>query len=239
MLLDERVSSLLHEIYGAGLEPQLWPIVLKDLAELTDARMTSLLNHRPDGPDQVLASFNLDPTLAASYERYFYKLNIYSHKIRPLLREGLVAPHELYSTDAEHLRSEFYNDFNRKVGVLRNVSSVISVRGNIFKLLSVSRGPSDARFSSADVRLLEFILPHVCRSMDIGKRIARLEAHQVTVPTPEDCAAGLGLTKVEATLVTLLASGFSIKEICSRLQIRLTTARTHLRHIYEKTNTRR
>src|SRR5215470_49918 len=155
MQLDDRVSRILDEVYGAALTPDLWPLVLKDLAELLDARMTSLLSHQPDGRDQVLASFNLDPTYAAIYERHFYKINLYSHKIRPLLREGLVAPHEIYSTDREHLGSEFYNDFNRKIGVLRNIASVISVEANTFKLLSVNRGASEARFSDADVRLVE------------------------------------------------------------------------------------
>jgi DNA-binding CsgD family transcriptional regulator len=59
------------------------------------------------------------------------------------------------------------------------------------------------------------------------------------VPTPVVCIENLGLTRAEATVVSLLAAGCSIKEICSRLQIRLSTVRTHLRHLYEKTNTSR
>lgn len=239
MPLDDKVASLLHAIYGAALTPELWPAVLGDLAELTRARMTSLIDHRPDGRDQIRASFNLDPTYTAIYEQHFYKLNLYSHKIRPLLREGLVAPHEIYSSDQEHLRSEFYNDFNRKIGILRNVASVIAVRGNTFKLLSVNRGPAEPRFSAADVQLIAFFVPHVRRALEIQQRIAELEAQPVRVPNPDECAASLGLTKAEAKFVALLASGLSVKEICSRLQIQLTTARTHLRHLYEKTNTTR
>jgi DNA-binding CsgD family transcriptional regulator len=237
MPLDDKVASVVHSIYGAALAPDLWPSVLGDLAQLTRARMTSLIDHQPGGRDQVWASFNLDPSYTALYEQHFYKLNLYSHKIRPLLREGLVAPHELYSSDDEHLRSEFFNDFNRRIGILRNVASVIAVEADTFKLLSVNGGPDEPRFSAADVQLIGFFVPHVRRALQIQQRIVDLEAQRVTVPRPNECAASLGLTK--ATFVTLLVSGLSVKDICSRLQIQMTTARTHLRHLYEKTNTTR
>jgi Bacterial regulatory proteins, luxR family len=117
------------------------------------------------------------------------------------------------------------------------VASVIAVEADTFKLLSVNRGPDEPRFSAADVQLIGFFVPHVRRALQIQQRIVDLEAQRVTVPRPNECAASLGLTK--ATFVTLLVSGLSVKDICSRLQIQMTTARTHLRHLYEKTNTTR
>jgi DNA-binding CsgD family transcriptional regulator len=48
-----------------------------------------------------------------------------------------------------------------------------------------------------------------------------------------------GLTPAESAFAKRLAAGHSIDEICEALGIRHTTARTHLRHLFQKTHTRR
>lgn len=47
------------------------------------------------------------------------------------------------------------------------------------------------------------------------------------------------LTASEARFAALLVDGRSIAEICDHLANRTSTARTHLRHLFQKTDTRR
>jgi DNA-binding CsgD family transcriptional regulator len=69
----------------------------------------------------------------------------------------------------------------------------------------------------------------------------------VFVADPEDAPAldvqllrdWYGLTPAEARLAALLASGLSLREIVERLGIAANTARTHLKSIFGKTETRR
>jgi DNA-binding CsgD family transcriptional regulator len=69
----------------------------------------------------------------------------------------------------------------------------------------------------------------------------------VFVTDPEDAPAldaqllrdWYGLTPAEARLAALLASGLSLHEIVERLGIAANTARTHLKSIFAKTDTRR
>jgi DNA-binding CsgD family transcriptional regulator len=49
----------------------------------------------------------------------------------------------------------------------------------------------------------------------------------------------LGLTRAEAALALEILAGQGLQVAAGRLQITLTTARTHLAHIFEKTGTRR
>ena len=48
-----------------------------------------------------------------------------------------------------------------------------------------------------------------------------------------------GLTRAEAALALEILAGQGLQVAAGRLQITLTTARTHLAHIFEKTGTRR
>lgn len=48
-----------------------------------------------------------------------------------------------------------------------------------------------------------------------------------------------GLTATEARIAGLLVQGRDLNEVCGELSIRRTTARTHLRHLFEKLGVRR
>ena len=52
-------------------------------------------------------------------------------------------------------------------------------------------------------------------------------------------AAAFGLTAAEARVLELLSQGMSITEVASELQVAVTTARTHLARLMQKTGTRR
>ncbi|MCU1259206.1 MAG: putative transposase [Bryobacterales bacterium] len=69
--------------------------------------------------------------------------------------------------------------------------------------------------------------------------IRRLECRNKSILAPEILALKLGLTKAETTFASLLAAGLSVVQICGRLRIHESTARTHLRHLYQKTGARR
>jgi DNA-binding CsgD family transcriptional regulator len=239
MLIDERVSRLIHEIYDASLAPDAWPHALRSLANLTKARMTSLIAHPAAGKDFVLANFGLDPAFAASYERHYYRHNIYLHKGRPMLREGAVLPHEAYCTDQEILHSEYYNDFQRHLGLFRVVAGGISSGPNGHTVVSVNRSRNQPPFTRDELRLIAALLPHIRRALQIGARMEHPAKGERPGPAPEVLALTLGLTRAEAHFASLLASGLPVQQICAQLQIRVSTARTHLRHLYQKTNTGR
>ncbi|MEI4861378.1 hypothetical protein Q8G41_27705, partial [Klebsiella pneumoniae] len=86
---------------------------------------------------------------------------------RPILREGLVAPHEMYCSDREILQSEYYNDFQRHLGLFRVLAGGISSEPDRHILVSVNRSRNEPEFSSEDICLIEFLLPHLRRALNI------------------------------------------------------------------------
>jgi DNA-binding CsgD family transcriptional regulator len=58
-------------------------------------------------------------------------------------------------------------------------------------------------------------------------------------PTPQSTMAYFGLTPAEAKVAREIVQGDGLARCARRLGIRVTTARSHLKHVFEKTETRR
>ena len=70
-------------------------------------------------------------------------------------------------------------------------------------------------------------------SSQIALRVVR-SFHEPAPPTLDTAA----LTEREKEILDFLSKGFANKEIADKMQISVTTVRTHLRHIYEKLHIR-
>lgn len=231
MLLDDRISRILHLTYDFAAGQQDWPVLLSSIRDLFDAQMSSILEHRPrENRDLVPASVGLDFAHLRDYERYYWSRNIYLQRGRSLLQEGNVYPHEAYCDDSEILRSEYYNDFQRRLGLFRVLVGVLSTTNGHYRMLTVNRSRSNDAFSQQDVEVLKFLLPHLQRASAIRHRLSVTE-----MPLRDRYQ----LTATEARFAQELMSGKSVEEICSELGIQVTTARTHLKHLFQKTNTGR
>lgn len=66
-----------------------------------------------------------------------------------------------------------------------------------------------------------------------------LDPEQVKSPTPKQLRDQFGLTAAEAVLALAVAEGQGLRACATHLRISETTARTHLRRVFEKTGTRR
>ncbi len=254
MLIESRVSRLIHLIYEAAGDSAVWPVMLKTLAERMQARMTSFLEHRPgEQRDGVPFSYGLDSSFRASYESYYCLRNVYLERGKPALREGLVAPHEQYCSDVDLLGSEYYNDFQRKLNLYRVLVGVLSCRPDYLLIVTLSRSRHQPPFSREEMSVLEFLMPHLQRSWKLHSRLEKLISSRegcrpVAVPAvhtgPEwddrqKLQLKFGLAGTEARFADLLIAGRSTAEICAELNIQISTGRTHLRHLFQKTNTTR
>lgn len=257
-MLPERLSRLIDRTYAAAEGSEPWSAPLGEIRRLLRGRMTSLLEYRTDAPGVVREAVGLDPAYRASYDRYYWSCNIYLRHAGGLLRPGVVAPHEAYCTDRDILRSEYYQDFQRRLGLFRVVAGAMTSRAGVL-LLTVSRGPHDRGFSAEDLAIVRLLLPHVQRAIRIQERLpASVPGAAPPLPlgpaqpfSPASARAaglaaaagstrpGVTFTAAESAVAARLIAGQSIAEICAALRIRESTVRTHLQHLFQKTQTRR
>jgi DNA-binding CsgD family transcriptional regulator len=252
-MLSNGLSRAINRIYAAAEGAEPWTTPLHDLRDLLRARVTSVLERRAEsGRDTICESVGADPSYRASYEQYFWKRNIYMQRLEPMLRPGLVVPHESCLDDREILRSDYYQDFVRHLDIFRVVAGMTTRRDGTPVRIAVCRSKNDRPFSTNDAKILEALLPHFQRAFAIHERLGRAPrlSDRLTPDTGREAAAArdesttrrlrrVRLTEAESAVARRLAAGQSVAEICDALRIRQTTLRTHLRHLFQKTQTRR
>ncbi len=85
--------------------------------------------------------------------------------------------------DAEFLRTEFYNDYLRKLDLFEySYFPLVKLRGTTAGL-TLSRPRSHPRFSGEDERLMTVLLPHLRRAMEIYVSLAEAKNENHTILT--------------------------------------------------------
>jgi DNA-binding CsgD family transcriptional regulator/PAS domain-containing protein len=101
-------------------------------------------------------------------------------------------------SDAEFLRSEFYADFGRRLGLRYVVGTVIPVDGVTFIPIGLHRPAAVGSFDAVHVRMLERLVPHLRRAMPLRDRLA---------PATAGAASGLAALDALATGVVVADAG--------------------------------
>ena len=88
------------------------------------------------------------------------------------------------------------------------------------------------------------VIPHRTRVtwIDVLRPTAILfitETEQAAVVRSERLGQDFGLTRAEALFAAEISKGDGLQAAASRLGVSLTTVRTHLAHVFDKTGTRR
>jgi DNA-binding CsgD family transcriptional regulator len=101
-------------------------------------------------------------------------------------------------------------------------------------------------FELDDIRLYRRLAPHLQRAVQLNLKLARLEMRCKTsadnrhpVPPAARIRQRYGLTPAEAAFAREIIKGDGIQTCADRLGISRATARTHLSHIFSKTEVRR
>jgi DNA-binding CsgD family transcriptional regulator len=140
------------------------------------------------------------------------------------------------SLDRDGLKAETTEDtrrLRRTIADCAEPSSELGGEGGRFRLSRRDRGP-----------LTMLVIPHRTQVtwIDILRPTAILfiaEAEQAAVLRSERFSQDFGLTRAEAVFAVEISKGDGLQATASRLGVSLTTVRTHLAHVFDKTGTRR
>ncbi len=172
--LDE--SSFLDLLYGAALEPQLWPSVLERLADGLGG--TSALLSRfnlVDGSGSGVVA-RIDPIMPALYLDHFADKNLLNNVTNPhqyvdewrlsvLTDEDWVAKDEL-------VKGEYYNDFLAPQQVHSTLMIRLALRGFDVCVLNINRRKDQGQFGTAERELVERLHAHLIRAYEMSERLA-------------------------------------------------------------------
>ena len=200
---DDDLSSLIDLIYQAGLQTELWPAVLTGLVARFGGTATLFIQDSDRNSAGFLGFVNMDPKFMRDYQEYFAALNP-ARGEWPTVREGTIIDIAALMDEPTYLRSEFYNDFFRSIGVYHAIGTVVQ-RSELFGThLSLQREKQAGNYADPEREDFLMLARHVRRSTDISRRITAARWEQEVSSSPARRAAS-GFVFVDAEGRVLLA----------------------------------
>jgi len=170
-------SALIERIYQGALHPEIWPVVLGEVADWMDAPRGSLFSVSMKMQD---GGFTFDHNLTTeSIELYRVKFQHEDLWANNLMKQGLFHQGNVILgsdllPDSELFASSFYKDFLALNDMARLLTGVIfdTNSTNIPGVVcAMYRGREDTPFSETDRARYKLVLPHFSRALGVMFRL--------------------------------------------------------------------
>jgi DNA-binding NarL/FixJ family response regulator len=209
-----RLLALTEEIYDAAAGGTPWAAVGGGLKALVGARSASLMaGDFLSGRAEILCHADIPEEAAVAYRRHYRHVDLWTNRAAQVLARGagagpprVSASGELLVPDAEFLRSEFYCDFGRRYGLRYVVGTVVQLGEAGAMPIGLHRPEGMERFGAAEKRLLEAVLPHLRRALQLRHRLDGAAASVAPPGTAALDALSMGVLVVDAELRVLVAN---------------------------------
>jgi DNA-binding CsgD family transcriptional regulator/PAS domain-containing protein len=211
----DRLLRLIERVYAAPGRVEGWHAFLSDLYTSFHGSGANFIAHDFTGHQaSVSVTAGFAPEDVRTYVSQWAALDPWARS--PAVRRlpsGSVAVGEQLVTHAEMQRTAFYNDFGRHYGVVRCITGTIEVDERRVSVLSVNRGDKNAPFGAEEIGLLDALMPHLQRALEIHRRLASSQA----------------LADGSTTVLDLLAHGVLLLDAAGRMMFANRTAEEILR----------
>ncbi len=209
-----RLLALTEEIYDAAAGGTPWTAVGGGLKALVGARSASLMaGDFLAGRAEILCHADIPEEAAVAYRRHYRHVDLWTNRAAQVLARGagagpprVSASGELLVPDAEFLRSEFYCDFGRRYGLRYVVGTVVQLGEAGAMPIGLHRPEGMERFGAAEKRLLEAVLPHLRRALQLRHRLDGAAASVAPPGTAALDALSMGVLVVDADLRVLVVN---------------------------------
>lgn len=224
----DKVQRLLDQVYGAALEPALWPAVLRRLSELTGSHGAVMTRqNEATGLGQGIRA-EPNPEATQLYYGHFATRNVFlaSDNARAAVRcyrpSVLTDEHKL--PKATLVRSEYYNDFMRRFEFHSVLMFRMAVVGMDTVILNLHRTRRAGQYGVSEIHLGHTLLPHLIRSFDMGQKLIAERAIAEGLATAQDRSPD-ALFVVDDQSRLLYANAAAQSLICGDGPLRLTAGR--------------
>jgi DNA-binding CsgD family transcriptional regulator len=206
MLSERHLSRLILAAYDAAATPEKWPAFLKQFAETAKGSHAAiLLNDYSRQHYNVSCSYNVDPDAQQKYQSHFAVKDAYYLAGQAKLCTGWCGTSQMLLSDQQLFESEFYQDYQRKYDMFHNCVAVMRSDSNAISALTLLRSRHRGPFGNDHIKLLNALLPHLQKSLDLHRRMIELrlsneKLEQALAITP------IALVLVDATSKILFAT---------------------------------
>jgi DNA-binding CsgD family transcriptional regulator len=170
------LSELVGSIYDAGMNPARWTPVLDDIARALGSMRADLWVGAPTGRVRAIDFIGIAPEFRATYEQHFGHID-------PIFWPVTMLPQGTVLTDSvvprvQLERSEFYQDWVRPQD-MHSIAVVNFMRTDaISGVIGLPRTARGRPFEGEDLLLLQTLLPHLRRAVNLQLRLDTLAGQE-------------------------------------------------------------
>lgn len=167
---------LLEKIYGAAVDPGLWPEFMESFSDGFGGAPAALHFSDDKGrSDPLVLGAAVDPAGVKEFEQHFSPFNPYPKLALQQFGAGITLCALQCAGSREMERTEFYNDWMRPNNwSLGHVGSVLFNADGRTGVLSISPTSVDANKSiDRDIEAVRMLIPHVSRAIEVNQLLAR------------------------------------------------------------------
>jgi DNA-binding CsgD family transcriptional regulator len=177
--MDQRdtLLRLVPRVYAAPCSATGWQELLVDACEAFGGSGASFIAHNMARPaTQVFVTARLDPEALRVYADHWSGQDpwAYSPAGRTLVSGQAVTGEQLIP-HRDLAQTAFFNDFARHFAVTRCLAGMLDVDARALSCLSINRGERGAPFGPDDTALLQALMPHLQRALEIHRRLAEAD----------------------------------------------------------------
>lgn len=192
---DDETLRLIDSLYEAAVRPDRWPAFLELLSAILRANGTAFLHQDlQTRNDMIVAMVGLSATEAKQYEEHYARSNPYIQAASHGFKVGTVVADEEVCSPERLRHSECFHDFFKPRGFVHVLGAVIGRDGASSTNLSVQRGHRAGAFTGTERLLVERLMPHMQRVVQIHRRLAGAELTGSLPDVADLLPSGLVLT---------------------------------------------
>lgn len=173
------MDRIVELAYTATVEPDAWTEALELIGEGIAGTPVAIHVHSELTKATTLGVWGKPtPFTLKHYEEYYAARNIWLLRGERLLKPGAVLTGEEMCSDEELLRSEYYNDFLRPLGVRYSIRAVLTNDPEPLSYLSAARPHKARPFGEVQKRKLAVLVPHLTRAVRIQERLETVQSRR-------------------------------------------------------------
>ena len=168
----DRILPLIDLIYDAALDEGLWAGLAPEVAAAFESSSTQIsVQNRAHGHVHRLSqTANYTPALITDHREYYYKLDIWVRRAQELGLSRILMSKDLVDDDVFE-RSEFFQDFARKLGIFYIVGTVFPVASDAVGVLGIHRPKRQGAYDENDRRVAGILFSHLRKALTIRQSL--------------------------------------------------------------------
>jgi DNA-binding CsgD family transcriptional regulator len=233
--VERAALQLVGDVYGLLEIDEFRTGLLGALREAVPADWASL-NEVGSRPEEIVSI--VEPPLEPRWHEVWAQYGTQNPLVERIerTRDGRVFRFSDVVTPAELHALELYREFYGPIGLEHQIAFTLPSPSQMILGVALSRREDD--FSDVERELLELARPHLIQAYNNATRYSRLLRMRDDDTLRADASQvellGRGLTRREAQVVRLVASGCSDREVAAILEISHRTVQKHLQRCYVK-----